>query len=45
LSIVDKKTVRIEVKDTLQGRTSVIIENNDLAKALNEFFMDKWNKC
>ena len=44
LSIVDKKIVRVEVKDSLQGRTSVIIENEDLAKALNEFFMEKWNK-
>ena len=44
LSIVDKKVVRIEIQDKVYGRTSIIIENKNLAEALNEFFMIKWKK-
>lgn len=42
LSIIDRKLVRIEVKDHLYGRSSVFIENENLAEALNEFFIVKW---
>lgn len=45
LSIVDNKEVRIEVEDSHYGRTSVLIEQKQFAKAMNEFFNYKWEQA
>jgi sugar-specific transcriptional regulator TrmB len=44
LSIVDEREVRIEVTDPQHGRSSVLIESPELAKAMNEFFEHKWRE-
>ncbi len=44
-SVLDSKRVRIEVNDPLYGRTSVVIENTDFAKAMKEFFEVKWKQA
>ena len=43
LSIIDSKKIRIELNDPSYGRTSLMIENPDLAKEWKEFFNTKWN--
>lgn len=45
LSLVDRRLVRIEVRDSVYGRSSVFIENSNLAEALHGFFMYRWKKA
>lgn len=44
LAILDEKTIRIEVPDPEKERINIWIENKDLAKKLQKWFDEEWNK-